>query len=210
MALSKRQIFAHRGLWLESGLDENSFRAFQLAFDEGFGIEVDIRDHLGKIVISHDPPTEPSFELDALVDLASHFPECPIAINVKSDGLAGQLATYEIVNPHFYFDMSMPQELDYVQRGLAVASRISEFESVDRGLHQRLWVDAFMTDWYIADNQSMSAIADSAGAVFVSPELHGRDHIKTWEALGPLFKEASHLGICTDYPLEFSAKWCES
>jgi glycerophosphoryl diester phosphodiesterase len=39
MALSKKQIFAHRGLWLESGLEKNSMGAFQLAFEEGFGVE---------------------------------------------------------------------------------------------------------------------------------------------------------------------------
>ncbi len=184
--------------------------AFQLAFEEGFGVELDIRDHLGSIVISHDPPTEALVEFETLVGLANHFPDLPIAINVKSDGLAGELAKFEIANPHFYFDMSVPQERDFLKRGLEIASRISEYESVERELQDRLWVDAFLADWYFTEHQSMAAIKDSVGAVFVSPELHGRDHIKTWEALGPLLKESSSLGICTDYPLEFSAKWSAS
>jgi hypothetical protein len=207
MALSKKQIFAHRGMWLESGLEKNSMGAFQLAFEEGFGIEVDIRDHVGKIVISHDPPTEAIVEFEALIDLASRFPELPVAINVKSDGLSMELARYQIANPHFYFDMSVPQERDFLKRGLVVASRISEYEPVERGLHQILWVDAFEDDWYFSDNKSMTVIKNSSSAVFVSPELHGRDRSKAWEVLGPLIKEVSHLGVCTDYPSEFSAKW---
>ena len=210
MALSKRQIFAHRGLWLESGLEKNSMDAFQLAFEEGFGIEVDIRDQLGRIVISHDPPTEAPIEFETLVDLAASFPELPMAINIKSDGLAEELETYAIANPHFYFDMSVPQEREFIKRDLVVASRISEFESVVRDLQQRLWVDSFMTSWYIEDYQSLTAISNSSSAVFVSPELHGRDRFKTWETLGPLIAETSNLGICTDYPLEFSERWSAS
>lgn len=210
MALSKKQIVAHRGLWLESGLEKNSMGAFQLAFEEGFGVEVDIRDHLGRVVISHDPPTEALVEFESLISLANHFPDLPVAINVKSDGLAGELAGYEIANPHFYFDMSVPQERDFLKLGLNVASRISEYESVERELHDRLWVDAFVADWYFKEHQSMAVIQGSTSAVFVSPELHGRDRMKTWEELGPLIKESGRLGICTDYPLEFSAKWSAS
>ena len=207
MAASKRQIFAHRGLWLESGLEKNSIGSFQLAFEEGFGIEVDIRDYLGRIVISHDPPIELGVELEALIELANDFSDLPIAINVKSDGLAAELEKYEISNPHFFFDMSFPQELDFTQRGLPISSRVSEHEGVERNLQKRLWVDSFASDWYINDASSMAVIKGSDGAVFVSPELHGRDRTKTWGALGPLLTETPHLGICTDHPLEFSAKW---
>ena len=205
---SKRQIFAHRGLWLESGLEENSFEALQLAFHEGFGVEVDIRDYLGRVVISHDPPSKSSFDFKALVDLASGFPDLPIAINVKSDGLANELATHQIVNPHFFFDMSFPQERDFVRRGLTVASRVSEHEPVDRALQPNLWVDSFEADWYLGEPQAMTAIANSSRAVFISPELHHRRHQESWNALGPLIQENSSLGICTDYVLEFSEMWC--
>jgi hypothetical protein len=207
MAVSKRQIFAHRGMWLDSGLKKNSIGAFQLAFESGFGVEVDVRDYLGKIVISHDPPTERGVEFEDLVDIASGFPDLPMAINVKSDGLGLSLSKYEIRNPHFFFDMSVPEERSFIQQGLAVASRVSEYESVDRDLHPNLWVDAFTSDWYINEPRLMEVITNSPRAVFVSPELHGRSHMKTWEVLAPLMAEAPHLGVCTDFPLEFMVKW---
>lgn len=195
-------------MWRESGLEQNSIDAFQLAFEKGFGIEVDIRDFFGTIVISHDPPTQPNLEFQDLVELASNFPDLPIAINVKSDGLANELATHQIANPHFFFDMSFPQARDFVRRGLTVASRVSEYEPVDRARQPDLWVDAFEADWYFGEPQAMTAIANSSRAVFVSPELHGRAHQKSWNSLGPLIQENSSLGICTDYVLEFSEKWC--
>lgn len=45
-------IIAHRGLWKHPA-ERNTLTAFENAFKTGFGIETDIRDCLGKIVISH-------------------------------------------------------------------------------------------------------------------------------------------------------------
>jgi len=207
VTLSKLQILAHRGLWLESGLEKNSLAALLLAFEQGFGVEFDIRDYQGEIVISHDSPTEYGVRLENLLDLAGHFPEAPLAINIKSDGLAAQLASYSIPNPHFYFDMSVPQEREYISHSLPVASRISEYEVVERNLHEKLWVDAFESDWYINHSEYMGVITAAAGAVFVSPELHGREHKESWGVLGPLLSAKSALGICTDFPNDFWSDW---
>ena len=54
---------AHRGFWI-SEEEKNKTVAFERAFDNNFGVETDLRDICGKIVISHNMPNgdEISFE----------------------------------------------------------------------------------------------------------------------------------------------------
>ena len=58
----RSRIMCHRGYWSgELGiapLQKNSWEAFERAIDFGFGIETDLRDYAGSVVISHDVPTE--------------------------------------------------------------------------------------------------------------------------------------------------------
>ena len=49
------KILAHRGFWADEE-EKNTLSAFGKAFDSGFGIETDIRDRNGELVISHNPP----------------------------------------------------------------------------------------------------------------------------------------------------------
>ena len=48
------KILSHRGYWKEEK-EKNTIDAVRKAFDHGFGIESDIRDLDGKLVISHNP-----------------------------------------------------------------------------------------------------------------------------------------------------------
>lgn len=49
------KILAHRGFWKEE-TEKNTKIAFERAFNSGFGIETDLRDIKGEIVISHNMP----------------------------------------------------------------------------------------------------------------------------------------------------------
>ena len=49
------EILAHRGFWKKES-EKNTQIAFERAFDKGFGIETDLRDIKGEIVISHNMP----------------------------------------------------------------------------------------------------------------------------------------------------------
>ena len=49
-------ILAHRGIWNEI-VEQNTMIAFKRAFERKIGIETDIRDYNGEIVISHDIPS---------------------------------------------------------------------------------------------------------------------------------------------------------
>ena len=49
------QLLAHRGLWNRPE-EKNSLQALTASFNLGIGVETDIRDCDGSLVISHDPP----------------------------------------------------------------------------------------------------------------------------------------------------------
>ena len=53
--MKKSNILAHRGLWFCEE-EKNSSNALFKALDLGFGIETDVRDLCGELIISHDPP----------------------------------------------------------------------------------------------------------------------------------------------------------
>ena len=100
----RSRILAHRGYWLEPG-EKNSLSAFRRAFEGGFGIETDIRDLDGELVVSHDPPMSRNAPMPfpAFLDLyRSMKADGWLALNIKADGLAqavaAQLAEYGVAN----------------------------------------------------------------------------------------------------------------
>jgi len=203
----QNRIFAHRGLWRTSGFQKNSREAIRAAFDLGFGIEVDIRDHAGGLLISHDPviAVEGQLSFDEFLKIAGQHPLSELALNVKSDGLSPLLKNRSVSNNHFYFDMSTPESVQYSRLGLSVASRFSELETVTDVIPQILWVDSFFSDIGELELIALRERFQSAKrVVFVSPELHGRDTREDfWRYFAKDFVEYSNLGICTDYPEEF-------
>src|SRR3546814_1451366 len=83
------QILAHRGFW-NVPEEKNSWTAIERAFASGFGIETDIRDQHGRLVISHDPPSGRCIDFqDVLALHRRHGAPGPMALNVKADGLQG-------------------------------------------------------------------------------------------------------------------------
>lgn len=60
-------ILAHRGLWREPA-ERNSLAALEAALAESFGVETDVRDLGGQLVISHDPPGPGTLPLAAFLD----------------------------------------------------------------------------------------------------------------------------------------------
>ena len=203
------RILCHRGLW-DSPEEGNSLEAIFRSISEGYGVEFDIRDHLGHVVIAHDPPSEGGsyVNLESLLDgLANVRSKSNLAINVKSDGLQPIIPI--ISNPHFFFDMSFPDQLAYQRANRRIGIRISEFEqSFSMDLLSRnevLWVDAFETDWYLEKDVFRGLMETDLTKVFVSPELHGREYENVWSALRPHFLKNENVMICTDYPREFLA-----
>ena len=67
--------------------NRNALSALRAAL--GFGIETDIRDALGELVISHDPPrSKDAVKFECFLDLVLATKSAGrIALNIKADGL---------------------------------------------------------------------------------------------------------------------------
>ena len=183
--------------------------AFIASFQTGFGTETDIRDFNGNLVIAHDIPDTNSTPVHDFFSIYNNHVDkamYPLALNIKSDGLQKSLMhlleSYDI-NNYFVFDMSVPDMKGYIQYGLNVYSRLSEFES-DLPFYdkvQGIWLDAFENTWY--DHSIINRHMDAGKKIcIVSAELHKRDHITHWQQL----KKMGSIGwgtdvlLCTDFP----------
>lgn len=201
----KSRILAHRGLW-GGDVEPNTLQSISSALEQGFGVETDLRDCNRRLSISHDPPAEQlSLWFDDVAQILQASKFSWLALNVKSDGLVE--ITPQLPNPHFYFDMSIPERRKYVAKGKPVARRLSEDEPLENAeigdSATPVWVDCFESDWYLEDSNLARILKMRGMKFFVSPELHGRPFETAWQALVKLFNQRSDLGICTDYPQEF-------
>ncbi len=200
-------ILAHRGQW-EVAEERNSRQAFHRAFANGFGIETDIRDCGGELVVSHDKPSGNEMSLaDLLAMIPREIPAeaLPLAINIKADGLSSDIAAAmrdRSANSWFAFDMSVPDLLAYAKAGLPVFTRISDYEPEPTALAGAvgLWVDGFDRDW--EDVARLHAFLDANKRVaLVSPELHRRPHQDFWTRIHTdgIWRRPGVL-LCTDFP----------
>jgi hypothetical protein len=204
-------VLAHRGIWYRVS-DQNSPRALRAALEQGFGLETDVRDHLGELVISHDMPDDPDLTLADVLSWVLGVPGL-IALNIKADGLGQALKNRlePLAHPEiFAFDMSLPQARTFSNLDLPIAARVSEFESIQnlkRGPYASsayLWIDCFDSDWFLNDETLVEALIGRTG-ILVSPEIHGRDFMDGWFWIRDLRSQGYRVGLCTDYPLEFMA-----
>jgi glycerophosphoryl diester phosphodiesterase len=198
---------AHRGLWAEAD-ERNTLAAFSDAFAHGWGVELDVRDLDGALVISHDPPTAGALTFRSVVDafLAAGAPG-RLAVNVKADGLEGLIAdTLGDVDPAswFAFDMSVPDTLRYASAGLPYFSRHSEVEP-EPALYDRscgVWLDDFYGG-FVTEARIASHLAAGKQVAVVSPELHGRDHVAAWDEWRRWSVWGSpDVHLCTDHPTQ--------
>lgn len=206
--VKRKNILAHRGLW--SNPDEkNTYSALLKALKLGFGIETDFRDLGGQLVVSHDPPlAEHNLFAQQIFSAYSRL-NCDgrVAMNIKADGLQTVLSnsltnagiTLENV---FAFDMSVPDTLGYLDRGIPTYSRQSEFETQPAFLDRAagVWVDDFSGDFPQVEH-ALTLLKAGHRVALVSPELHKRDPADCWadiKASGlhhfPTFE------LCTDLP----------
>ncbi len=203
------KILAHRGWWHNAD-EKNSEVAIRRALENGFGIETDLRDHDGKVVISHDMPVGDRLmsldEFRAICEEYSH--DIVIALNVKADGLQhavkASVSTWQ--NPIFFFDMSIPDALGYLKTELPVFTRESEYEP-DPAFYpesQGVWIDAFVGDWVKSETVEKH-LANGKYVCLVSPELHGRDHSRAWDDWREISGE--RVMICTDFPHLAADHW---
>lgn len=207
-------MLAHRGLW-NARQSPNSLPALVAALDAGFGVETDVRDCNGQLVISHDPPHASALKLEVFLAHYAHASHRELlALNIKADGLAPQLAElldrYSVAN-YFCFDMSVPDHLQYLRVGLQTYARVSEYEPAAARLPgcQGVWLDGFESDWFLQDATLEELVVDGQQVCIVSPELHRRDYRLAWFQLQRLEgRFPDQIALCTDAPSTYGELKC--
>ena len=203
-------ILSHRGFFSHS-CEQNTLLAFKRAIDFGFGIETDLREHNGQLIICHDllPINCSPILFSSLIKLLK-FSSHPfkIALNIKSDGLLdlikSELLGSGLNNLDFFvFDMSIPETIKYMNSSIPFYSRISEYELHPQFLSKArgLWIDNF-TGSFSQTLYALKYLDLGFFTTIVSSELHLRDHLILWSQLKqsglylhPCFQ------LCTDYPI---------
>jgi glycerophosphoryl diester phosphodiesterase len=198
---------AHRGLWAEPD-ERNTLAAFRGAFANGWGVELDVRDLDGELVISHDPPAAGALAFATVVDAYVEH-GCPgrLAVNVKADGLEALVAgALRPVDPArwFAFDMSVPDSLRYASAGLPYYSRHSEIEPEPAlyGDSAGVWLDDFYGG-FVTEARIAAHLDAGKQVAVVSPELHRRDHLPVWDEWRRWSVWSSdRVHLCTDHPTQ--------
>lgn len=196
-------VLAHRGWW-HTKEEQNSAVAIERALAAGYGVETDLRDLAGVIVVSHDPPRGGELTLDALLTIAERHPDSgPLALNIKADGLQmflEQLLAYR--RDYFLFDMAVPDLVVSIRHGFRCFTRQSDIEREPVLLDEvdGVWMDSLSAT--LPDMKAATALVEGGKRVaFVSPELHGRAYDEYWAGLRELgLNRSSRTLLCTDFP----------
>lgn len=200
------KYLAHRGKW-RSAEEQNTHGALSGAIALGFGIETDLRDSSGKVVISHEPCQSSNAlllkDVFEIKGIRSHL----LALNIKSTGLAPSLKNLlegKDIDNYFFFDMSVPEAFVYWKNGLKFYTRQSEFEG-EPSLYQPangVWIDCFEREW-LDSRILIGHLERGKDIALVSPELHKRDPLPFWRWLKQQgVTHLEKLALCTDRPEE--------
>ena len=193
-------IIAHRGYW-KTEEEKNSQIAFERAFDNGFGIETDLRDICGNIVISHNMPKGDEISFEKVLQIMNGR-NLPLALNIKADGLGKDILSilnkYNHTN-YFTFDMSIPDMVVQANLGLRFFTGQSDIikTPIMPEKASGIWLDSFNKDWF-SKNDIECIIKSGKEVCIVSPELHNREYKKIWDK----YKSLENIMLCTDYPQE--------
>lgn len=203
------KILCHRGRWATRS-EQNTLRAFEAAWERGWGIETDVRDRGAELLISHDSPTGDQLSFGELLDAwTDRGKATPIALNVKADGLATRVATLveeARAEQLFAFDMSVPDLVAWTSGPAASVPTYTRWSDLEPdpilvGRTSGLWLDAFTDDFWWSPAALAEHLQAGRDVVIVSPELHGRQPDAYWAWVAGL-DVVSHpgLAICTDDP----------
>lgn len=199
-------IIAHRGIWYKTE-EKNSFNAIREAIDNVFGVEIDIRDYCGNLVVSHDIADESCVSLAKVFQYYNEVNSTvQLALNIKADGIQKLLISllnhYKISN-YFLFDMSIPELVVNEKEKLNFYTRHSDIES-ECVLYDKaagIWLDSFYDEHWLKKDIIKQHIFNNKPVCIISPEIHGYDYMDTWNIIRS-FKNEKYdmITLCTDIP----------
>ncbi len=147
-----------------------------------FGVEVDIRDYYGELVLDHDPFIHTGSGSESFEDYLKNYKHSFIILNIKSERLEYKvlelLKKYSVTN-YFFLDSSFPMMVSLSKEGEKnIAVRYSEYESIYTvtrvsGMFNWVWADCFTKfplNHYIFQLMKINEFK----VCVVSPELQGQ------------------------------------
>jgi hypothetical protein len=142
------------------------------------GIEFDVRDSGGKIIVTHDAFTDGQEFEEFISNIHKRF----LIINVKSEGIETNILNIlkkYVFEDFFFLDCSFPAIMKLSRMGeKRIALRFSEFESIENislmaNKIQWVWVDCFSRSPLTKDISDYIHSLELKICI-VSPELQGR------------------------------------
>lgn len=166
------------------------------------GVELDLREAGGKIILQHDPgKTGELFE-----DYLKEYHHGLMILNIKTEGI--EEAVLEMVKKHqiknyFFLDTAFPAMMKLIRKGeRRIAMRFSEHEPAEaclamKGQVEWVWVDCFTRLPFTPENYAQ--LKPYFKFCLVSPELqqHPKENIQQFK------KELKNYpmdAICTKFP----------
>ena len=204
------QIISHRGYWQKDN-EKNTMIAFSRSLINNYGIETDLRDRNGEIIISHDIQIDQNilYFKEFLLLYRDSKKNVPLFLNIKSDGIMkiikNNLNLYHISN-YYLFDMSIPETKIYAEDScMNFITRISDIEKYPMFINESkgFWIDSFYGNY--PDFAYLDTFLNSKYIFcFVSPELHSRSEMEFWIMLKKWIKKrnicSDRVLLCTDKP----------
>lgn len=194
------KIVCHRGHWSRKD-EQNKLKACLRALQFFDGVEVDLKNKNGKIVLSHDP-LKSNQETSSLEALFKKKSPGLYALNIKEDGLGLELrkliSKYQIQN-YACFDLSRPEYLKYKELGLRVYDRFGDQDVLpENSKPDGIIFDTFHAEKFPRFLKKLSTLP-RVPVMFISPELHQQSPYEAWEGLLRLEQQTSRsFYLCTD------------
>ena len=143
-----------------------------------FGVELDLRDENGRVIIAHDP----FIDGEKFEDYLKYYNHGTMILNIKSERIEHKvldLINKYQVRRYFFLDSSIPMVIKLSDVGeFNIAVRFSEYEPIESVLALKnrvkwVWVDCFSK--LPIDYVSFKKLKDEGfNLCLVSPELQGR------------------------------------
>lgn len=139
------------------------------------GIEIDIRESGGKLVLSHE-----AFEGGTnFEEFLTHYSHAFMIIDVKEEGIEGKII--ELMKKHgiidyFLLNVNFPTILELASEGFRnMSARLSEYESIPHGLEGKcdwLFIETFTKIPF--DTESYKYLKEHFKLCLLSPDRFGR------------------------------------